>query len=116
MTTKSEPFEGHSSEMKKDSPWLASEDLLGKGDVTVTIAACHRHRDVEFDEGRKEKEVYSLQFAGGKKQLVLNSTNRKTLVAKFGPNVKDWQGKKVTLWVDQNVRMMGKTVCGVRIK
>ena len=114
--TNSEPFEGHSSEMKKNSPWLASEDLLGKDPVEVVIKSVHRHRDVEFEAGRTEQVVYSLEFEKASKQLVLNSTNRKTLVAKFGANVKDWSGKKITLYVDTNVRMMGKKVCGVRIK
>jgi len=113
---KSEVFEGHSSEMKKNSPWLASEDLLGKGDVEVTVKAVHRHKDVEFEAGRKEQVVYSIEFEKASKQLVLNSTNRKALVAKFGANVKDWCGKKVTLYVDTDVKMMGKKVCGVRIK
>ena len=116
MTKNSQPFEGHSSEMKKASPWLASEDLLERGDVDVTIDCCHRHTDVEFDAGRKEAVVYSLAFRGAKKNLVLNSTNRKTLVNKFGANVKDWAGKKITLYVDKQVRLMGKTVCGIRIK
>lgn len=114
--TNSEKFEGHSSEMKKNSPWLASEDLLGKDPVEVTIKAVHRHRDVEFEAGRKEQVVYSLEFEKASKQLVLNSTNRKTLVTKFGANVKEWGGQKITLYVDTNVRMMGKQVCGVRIK
>lgn len=114
--TKSEVFEGHSSEMKKDSPWLASEDLLGKGDVEVTIKACHRHKDVPFDGGRREPTVYSLEFVGKKKQMVLNTTNRKTLVEKFGANVKEWTGKKITLWVDTEVPMKGKLVSGLRIR
>lgn len=112
----SQTFDGHSSEMKKPSPWLASEDILDRGDVEVVIDCCHRHTDVEFDAGRKEQVVYSIAFRGAKKNLVINSTNRKTLVNKFGPNVKEWAGKKITLYVDKNVRMMGKTVCGIRIK
>jgi len=114
--SKSEVFEGHSSEMKGNSPWLASEDLLGRGDVAVTIKACHRHRDVEFEAGRKVPTVYSLEFEGKQKQLVLNAVNRKTLVRKHGANVKDWVGKDIVLYIDQNVKLMGKTVNGVRIK
>jgi hypothetical protein len=102
--------------MKKDTPWLASEDLIGLGDVKVVIESVFRHVDVEFDAGRKEKTVYSVKFKGKAKQLVLNSTNRKTLVSKFGVNVKDWAEKEVILYVDPNVRMMGKVVPGVRIK
>ena len=111
-----EVFEGRSSEMKTNSPWLASEDILGLGDIKVTIQAVHRHRDVEFEAGRSIKVVYSLQFAGKDKQLVLNATNRKVLVQKFGTNVKDWAGKRVVLYVDEHVMMMGKVVCGIRIK
>lgn len=116
MSKAAEVFEGRSAAMKKDSPWLASEDLLGLPDVKVEIEGVYRHSDVEFDAGRKEKFVYSVKFKGKSKQLVLNATNRKTLVAKFGTNVKDWAGKQVSLYVDENVRMMGKTVCGIRIK
>ena len=110
-----EVFEGRSSEMK-ESPWLASEDLMDAGDVKVKIVACHRYKDVEFDKGRKEPTVYTLQFEGKQKQLVLNNTNRKTLVAKFGTNVKEWTDKEVVLFVDKNVRFAGKRVCGIRIK
>lgn len=111
---KGEVFEGRSAEMK-ESPWLASEDLLGK-EVSVEIAQVYRFKDVEFDAGRKEATVYAVEFKGATKQLVLNSTNRKKLVQKFGPNVKDWTGETVTLYVDTNVRLMGKRVSGIRIK
>ncbi|MGB1649658.1 MAG: hypothetical protein ACPHEP_01405 [Acidimicrobiales bacterium] len=112
---KGEVFEGRSGEMS-DSPWLASEDLLGAGDQVVTILRCHKYKDVEFDGGRKESTVFALEFDGKKKQLVLNSTNRKMLVNLFGSNVKDWCDQKVTLWVDENVRFAGKRVRGIRIK
>lgn len=109
-----EVFEGRSGEMKT-SPWLASEDLMGV-EAEVEIVCCHKFLDVEFDKGRKEPTVYALQFKGRRKQLVLNSTNRRALVERFGVNVKDWSGKKVTLYVDDKVRFRGKTVCGIRIK
>jgi len=98
----SEPFEGRSGEMKKDSPWLASEDIMGL-EVEVEIEKVYRHQDVEFEAGRKERTLYSVAFVGKKKQLVLNSTNRKKLLGKFGVNVKEWAGKKVTLFVDSEV-------------
>lgn len=114
--TNSVKFEGRSSEMKKETPWLSSEDLEGLGEQVVEIAEVYRHADVEFDAGRKEKFVYSIAFKGRKKQLVLNATNRKTLVAKYGSNVKEWSGKSVTLFVLDGVRLAGKTVKGIRIK
>ena len=110
-----EVFIGRSSEMK-DSPWLASEDLLDVGDVKVKVVGCHRYKDVEFDKGRQEPTIYTLQFEKKQKQLVLNNTNRKMMVAKFGTDVREWAGKTVTLYVDPKVRFAGRTVCGIRIK
>ncbi len=111
-----EAFEGRSSEMKKESLWLASEDIMGLGDVKVEIEKVYRFREVEFEQGRKERDVYTIAFKNKQKQMVLNSTNRKTLVGLFGVNVKDWAGKTVHLYVDTNVKMRGKIVSGIRIK
>lgn len=110
-----EEFSGRSSEMKA-SPWLASEDLLDLGEVKVEIEGCRRYRDVEFDKGRKEEVVYALKFKGKEKELVLNAVNRKTLVHKFGTDVRKWSGQEVVLWVDRKVRFQGNFVCGIRIK
>lgn len=109
-------FEGRSAEMKKDTPWLAVEDIEGLGDVIVEIEAVYKHSDVEFEAGRKEKAVYSMSFKGGKKQLILNSTNRVMLKDHFGSNVKDWIGKKITLYVQDGVRLKNRLVKGIRCK
>jgi len=114
MSEQGEEFEGRSGEMKV-SQWLSSEDIQGQ-DVKVTVAACRRHKDVQFDQGRKEATVFSLEFKGKEKQLVLNSTNRKRMVELFGNNVKEWKDKEIVLFVNENVRFAGKKVCGIRIK
>ena len=113
---KDEIFEGYSGEMRADSPWLAAEDIDGRGDVKVTIVACHRHKDVKFEEGRSVAVAYSLEFKGKQRRLILNVTNRRRLVAHFGPDVKAWAGKEITLYIDPKVRLMGKTVSGIRIR
>ena len=115
MVEKSEVFEGHSSEMRKDAPWLASEDILDKGDVPVTIEGAFRHENVAFDKGRVEAEVYALKFQKADKQLVLNATNRKTLVELFGTNVKNWASKKIVLFTVKT-KFAGKDVNGIRVK
>jgi hypothetical protein len=112
--TEGEEFEGRSGEMKV-SQWLSSEDIQGQ-EVNVIVTACRKHKDVEFDKGRKEETVYSLEFKGKAKQMVLNSTNRKRMVELFGNNVKEWKHKEITLYVNENVRFAGKKVCGIRIK
>ena len=111
----SELFDGRASEMR-DSPWLASEDLDGLGEVELEIKAVHRHTDVEFDAGRKKAVVYSVEFVKAKRQLVLNGTNRKSIVAKYGNNVKDWVGKKIKLYVQSGIKVGGVSKNGIRIK
>ena len=106
---------GNSAAIKGDCPWLASEDILEAGDVVVTIEACYAVEGAEFEGGRKE-DVYTLGFMGKKKQLVLNSVNRKTLVKLYGTNVSEWKGRQITLWVDRNVRAFGEIRNGIRIR
>lgn len=112
----SQKFEGHSADMRKPTNWLASEDLMDKGDVKVTIEGVYKHVDAMFDNGRKET-VFSLKFVGAKKELVLNATNRKTLVKKFGtPDVTKWAGKEIALYVEKGVKFQGKETTGIRIR
>lgn len=108
-------FTGPSGGLKKDCPWLASEDL-GTREVTVTIEDVKLYDDVAFEAGRKESNVPALKFAGKAKEMILNSVNRKTLVRLFGLETKDWRGKVVTLFVDPSVRFGRETVSGLRIK
>jgi len=117
---KSDPFHGRSAEMRKPTNWLASEDLLDLGPVPVVIEGVFKHVDAEFDGGRKET-VYALKFKDKQKQLVLNATNRKTLVDMFGTTkVDQWIGKTITLVVVDNVRKpggkRGETTTGIRIQ
>jgi hypothetical protein len=112
----SEEFTGMSSEMR-NSQWLASEDLEDRGGSAVaTIASCKKHKNVEFEAGRKEKIVYTLRFVKKEKELVLNATNRKMLKGLFGSDVSKWKGQKIELYVQGGIKLMGKTVNGIRIR
>ena len=114
------PFTGKSPEMKKPTPWLASEDILDAGDVKVTIEGVFHVKGAVFDDGRTE-DVFAISFAGKQKQLILNATNRKTLVNKFETtDVRAWIGKDIALYVDRDVRKPGgkasERCCGIRIR
>lgn len=101
----------------RSSEWLAVEDIVAfKGGVTVTIEKVNHMDEVEFEQGRKEKNKHSIKFVGKEKELILNSGNRRTLYRLFGADTKDWKGKSITLVVDPNVRCMGKVVGGIRFK
>jgi len=76
------------------------------------------------------KQEYDVSVAGRKgnfniayfvepiKPLVLNATNSKTVRAFAGgsPFVEDWNNIIVELYIDENVKMKGETVSGVRIR
>lgn len=108
-------YTGPSGGLKKESAWLASEDI-GEREVVVTIEEVELYADVAFDAGRKEARVGALKFAGKDKRMILNSTNRKALVRLYGMETKAWRGKTVTLYVDANVRFGKERVSGLRIR
>ena len=112
------PYTGKVSGMKT-SPWLASEDLLGIGSVSVEIEELNKNEDVAMDAGRIEKCLFSLAFKGIPKQMILNATNRRTLSAAFGADTKLWVGQKVEIHIEDGIRKPGKgggTTTGLRIK
>jgi len=68
--------------------------------------------------GRKERKADygSLKFVGKAKELGLNATLKRTLVALFGPSAAALKGKWIALYVDTNVKVGGNVVCAVRIR
>jgi hypothetical protein len=110
-------FEGLSGMLRAPTPWLAGEDINGLGDIEVMIEDVLMYDEVQFDAGRKEKNVPTLKFAGKQKQLVLRTaTNRRALVAAFGTDTKKWRNQKIFIYFDPTVRMKGQQVGGIRIR
>ncbi len=117
LTGKISPFTGRVGQMKASSAFLASEDLLGLGEMEVVIEGVFEHNGETMQDGKK-KDFFSIGFAKTPKKMVLNATNRKTLAACFGADTTKWIGKKVSLYVQDGVRNPagGATVCGLRPK
>lgn len=55
-----------------------------------------------------------VQFKGVPKPWLAGPTSQEVLAAMFGPTVQDWYGRKITLYVDETVKMAGVIVGGVR--
>jgi len=110
------PYLGNVTGMKSASKFLASEDLIGRGEVTLEIVGVFEHHDETMQDGRK-KDLFSVAFAKTPKRMVLNATNRRTLAMAFGADVQGWVGKKVGLVVKDGIRNPagGETVTGLRI-
>ena len=75
---------------------LAAYDLDGR-DVTVTIESVGRV-ELPAQQGKKAAKKPMLKFVGEKKTLVCNITNARAIMAMYGPDPKDWKGKRITLY------------------
>lgn len=99
------------------SKFLKSEDVeAAGGELTLTISKVER-KEYEDEAGKKEVKGV-LSFSDDERQLSLNVTNTNVLVSMYGGTNIDvtWVGKKVTLYVDPNVKYGTKIVKGLRIR
>ena len=103
--------------MKADAKFLASEDLIGSGEVELEISGVFEHSGEVMQDGRK-KDLFSIAFTKTPKRMVLNATNRRALAFAFGSDVSKWAGNKVKIYVQDGVRNPagGATVCGLRLR
>lgn len=98
--------------------YLASFDLGGK-DIVVEIVKVVPVKLRKIKDKRETIEQRPVLYFRGRENgpgMVLNPTNGKTMLAMYGAHIEDWIGKKVTLYVDHNVRLGGGIVDGLRIR
>jgi hypothetical protein len=79
-----------------DRSTLSAFELEGK-DVTVTIEAVEQGKLPKAGSSKVERKPL-IKFVGKDKRLVLNATNRKTIISMYGRKVSGWAGKKLTLY------------------
>lgn len=98
-----------------DRRFLSSLDLVGAGDVKLTIDRVEHHDTIKYANGSKAENVNLLYFAGTDKPLALNATNIKAIVSITGTNkAGEWKGKIITLAV-KKVDAFGKMTDAVRV-
>ena len=97
----------------RKSEYLASEDLMGRGDVVLTITNVEME-NATFEQGRKE-QVAVVTFKEAQRRMVLNKTNSRRIADWHGWDTDGWIDKQVTLYVDQT-RMAGKQVPCIRVR
>ncbi len=97
----------------RNSEYLAAEDLMDRGDVTLTITGAG-FEDATFDQGRKER-VGVVSFKEAKRRLVLNKTNRDAIVSLHGWETDEWAGKQVTLYAT-TTKFGSKRVPCIRVR
>jgi hypothetical protein len=101
-----------------NSPYLSSADIVEPTILTI--------KKVQLlpDKTKKTKDQFNTAFFTEKeirqgeelKPMILNATNSRTMKSLTGSAfIDDWNNIPVTVYVDQNVKMMGNTVEGLRI-
>lgn len=102
-----------------NSPYLSSSDIVGETTLTVS------HVKLEPDKTKKTKDNFNTAHFSEKeirpdeelKPMILNATNSRTMKDLTGSHfLEDWDGVRICVYVDRNVKMMGSTVEGLRIK
>lgn len=92
------------------SKYLKKEDI--EEDTKVIIKGVTLE-DMPGDTGEQKWVMY---FKGEKKGLILNNTNIRVLERAFGGESDEWEGKSVTLYVDENVSFGGRVTGGLRLR
>lgn len=93
------------------------EDFIEEGKPLIfTIKQVKQ--EINVSVAGKKMNANIAYFVEPIKPLVLNSTNAKQIktFAQNSPFVEDWTNIKVELYIDENVKMKGEVVGGVRIK
>lgn len=112
----------------RKSTHLASVDVdairLEKGKCELTIKEAYFAKGI--DVSGTKKDGYFIEFEEDVKPMLANSTNRmkianiiknqKGISSVDSRNIGNWIGLKIELIVDNNVKMMGNIVDGIRIK
>lgn len=97
-----------------DSKFLSHNDISDVEDTVVTIKGVDRE---SVGQGAQAKEKWILYFRELKKGLALNKTNGETLGSMLQTfEMDEWIGKKIALYVKDDVEYQGKLVCAVRVR
>ena len=97
--------------------------IAEKGRCLLTIKECYF--DTGVNVSGNKTDGYFIEFKEKVKPLVVNSTNRKTIgnIVKINKklsnvdsrNIGNWKDTLIELAFDPNVKMMGKTVGGIKV-
>lgn len=101
-----------------DAEYVGAWDLTGPDgrprDVTVTIARVKAGRVV--GEGGRSASKPILYFSGSDKGLICNKTNGRVIAGLYGPDVRAWVGRRITLYPTRVRGPAGDEVDAVRVR
>lgn len=95
-----------------DKEFLGSWDLEGRKSIQIRIKEVVKG-EIKTDKKTDKRPIAT--FYKTNKKMALNATNCKVLDKLFGPEIEDWAGKWIELFVAQ-VDAFGDTVDAIRIR
>ena len=104
--------------MKSDHLGIADLEDLIEENKSLVFTIKEVKQEINVAVAGKKGSFNIAYFVEKIKPLVLNSTNCKQVKSfcNNSPFVEDWKNVLVELYIDENVKMKGETVGGVRIK
>ena len=97
-----------------DRRFMSSLDLVGVGEITLTIDRVMLIDTLKYGNGDTNENVKLLYFTETPKPLALCDTNIKALIVILGSNKPaDWKGRKIVMHTEK-VMAFGKQVDAVR--
>ena len=97
-----------------DAKYLSHSDISDVEDTIVTIKS---YEQETMGQGAQQVEKWVLYFREVKKGLGLNKTNGKMCCKLFGSDdMDDWIGKKLALYVKDDVEFQGEIVSAIRVR
>ena len=103
-------------EIKNTSPNIGYVDLIGKGEVTLTISNLIEVSGEKLDGQREAKDgTYALEFVEVPgRRLILQGRKKKWVMKNLGKKKAEIIGKKVAIFADKSVKFAGKEVGGIK--
>jgi len=97
------------------SAYLRSADLENAPETVAVKIAGLNVEDVTNNDGKIE-QLPVLHFTGTEKGLILNRTNADQVAGLHGPNVEDWAGKRIGLFIMRGVKAFGGIHDVIRVR
>ena len=96
-----------------NSDYIGAYDLED-GDKTVTIESVTKE-DVFVPQSGTSDEKMIIRFSDARKAMVCNRTNADSIASLHGPDVDQWVGKPITLYVAK-VKAFGGVTEAIRVR
>ena len=98
------------------SNYLGSHLMTNGQDMILTIKSVVAD-DLQATDGTKKHSLVASFVEPGVLPMVLNKTNCRTIAKLYHENdYTRWAGKRISVYVDHNVKAFGDTVDGLRIR